>query len=136
MAVQGASTYSNSRMNSKYFARNAFWASSAPASDMARSARVAVVRARAPGDQRGMSVWPTLRTESAPQYRFSAFAVAIPTEKTMRTSGAMPWVGAVSPATRLMLGAASATVAPRTIGRTDPSVQPQYVAQKADLAPV
>src|ERR1700761_6314291 len=102
--------------------------SNAPVSEMANITREITVRAVAPGDQLGTSVWPNVRVERAPQYRFIAFAVATPTERTINTNGARPSVTVARPATRLPLGAARPTTAPSTMGKIDPSEQPQELA--------
>src|SRR5271165_5029371 len=112
-------------MKLSYLTKKLSLLASAPSSDSPNSTSAMTVRARGPGDQRGISVWPKVSVDSAPQYRFMAFAAATPTEKTISTNGAMPCVNHASPATKLPLGAARPTIAPSTMGKNEPKVQPQ-----------
>ena len=105
--------------------RKAAFPNTAPATDRTKNTKHMAVRARGPGDQRGNTVWPKVSADNAPQYKFMALAAATATENTMSTSGAMLPVSEASPAIKLPLGAASPTNAPNTMGRNEPSTQPQ-----------
>src|ERR1700730_5277225 len=98
----------------------------APASAEPNSTNATTMRALGPGDHLGNKVWPKVSVESAPQYRFNALDEAMPTEKTISTSGEIPAVTSASPCTRPPpLGAARPTIAPRIMGSNEPRVQPQ-----------